>query len=132
MANYALVTGISLLAGFIGGVFANRMMMPSDDHIASLIQNKNLRHLTLGDDSGGHMSLDARGLSIKWKDGREASLSGNGLDMRCGKHHVTLGAYNKEPLDAAYLVLDGRVWRAPSRIKTLKVLTGLGCVKCFV
>lgn len=128
MANVAVVTGVSLVAGFIGGVFGTRVMMPSDDYIASVVQTKDLRHLTLGNYSGEHMSLDAQGLRIQWGDGREVSLHGSGLDMTCGKHHVTLGAYNKDPLDAAYLVLDGRVWHAPSQVSTIKVLAGLSAM----
>jgi hypothetical protein len=100
-------------------------MMPSDDYIASVVQGKDLRRLTLSSYSGEHMYLTSHGLRIRWPDGREVSLDGADLSMTCGKHHVTLGAYNKDPLDAAYLVLDGRVWRAPSSVTTLKVLYGL-------
>src|SRR5665213_654423 len=103
---------ISLLGGFVG-----RTLVPA--------AKSTLNEIHFAKD-GAECDLTARGLHIKWKDGREVNLEGNGLEMRAGPHSITLAS--DQVVDASYLILDGRVWHAPSTRNKITLLADLASV----
>jgi hypothetical protein len=97
---------LSLLSGIAGGV-ASRVFFP-----LAVAQSTNHEiHLA---DGSSQCELTSRGLHVKWSDGREIRLDARALQMRSNGHSVTLAAADRKGIDASFLVLDGRVWYAPS------------------
>jgi hypothetical protein len=108
---------LSLLSGIAGGV-ASRIFFP-----VPVAQSSNHEiHLA---DGSSQCDLTSRGLHIKWNDGREIRLDARALDMRSNHHLVTLAASDTKGVDASFLVLDGRVWYAPSSRNRTALLTEL-------
>src|SRR5689334_1948081 len=127
------VLSMCLMAGFIGGTLSRSVApapaRPAPDHIDLSDQHGSHCDLSpqgvyLRDRNGSRCELSALGVHVRWANGREVWLDGQGVRMECGSHFVNLGADDKGPLDASYLVLDGRVWHAPSSTSTVKVLAG--------
>ena len=104
---------LSVFSGFAGGIVAH-IYFPTVQSTSHEI------HLT---DNSGQCDLTSRGLHIKWKDGREVDLTGQHLELISQNHHVTLGA--SDVAKASYLVLDGKVWNAPSNRNKIELLTNL-------
>ncbi len=112
---------LSLLSGIAGGV-ASRTFFP-----LAIAQSTNHEiHLA---DGLSQCDLTSRGLRVKWNDGREIRLDARALNMRSNHHVVTLAASDINGVDASFLVLDGRLWYAPSsrnRAALLKELVFMG------
>jgi hypothetical protein len=117
--NVAGIVCLSLLSGLAGGV-ASRELFPSPYQPTS-------REVHL-DDGSSQCDLTSRGLRVRRPDGQEIEIGYGALVIRGGRHRITLAASDLKEIDASYLVMDGRVWSAPSNRDKVSLLTGLAAV----
>ena len=108
---------LSILSGVIGGLVDHFIAPPA----AAQMDNHEI-HLA---DGFSRCDLTSRGLRVKWNDGREINLDARALELRSERHSITLAVSDLKEIDASYLVLDGRVWSAPSSRDKTALLAGL-------
>jgi hypothetical protein len=114
------VVCLSLLSGIVGGIVSHLFFTPS-----TVPSSEPFSHEIHLSNNSSECDLTSSGLRIKWKDGREVWLDGSGLQMSTAQHHLKLAASDLKEINASYLVLDGRVWHAPSTRKKLDLVVGL-------
>ena len=98
---------LSLLGGVVGGVGSRMFFAPP----VAQSQNHEI-HLA---DGTSECDLTSRGLHVKWNDGREVRIEPSGVSISSTHHYINLAATDLKEIDAAFLVMDGKVWHAPSR-----------------
>jgi len=120
---------LCLLSGVVGGAISSRLAPSFDPLGAGEIRAGVIRAgvIVLQDsDKNGSLEtqLTSDGLQMKWKDG-QVDLDPHGLMVRTAHHFIKLGLSDMKELNASYLVLDGRVWHAPSTRNKLDLLVNL-------
>jgi hypothetical protein len=121
------IVALSFLSGLLGGVLSHRLTSAptSTTPISTPVWKPSDIHFA---DSDSSMDLTSEGLHIRLKDGREVRLNPReGLQIQSPRHHIQVsivdaGSAGPAPApqpDAAYVLLDTKLWHAPPTSKEM-------------